>query len=263
MFDFHKQIKQYFEWQHIISRDYILPFIAEQIELNQNSKILEIGCGEAGVLKAFTEKGISSHGIELSQLRVDRAKEFMSEEIEKKLFSIDNSNIYDIDPSTNSQYKYDLIILKDVIEHIPEQAKFMEHLKGFLKPDGLVFFAFPPWLMPFGGHQQICKNKLLSKLPYYHLLPSWLYKGILKLGGENEGIIKELLELQDTGIRIERFENICKAKGYNILKEQHYLFNPIYQYKFGVAPKRQLGLINHIPWVRNFVTTCSYYLVGK
>ena len=112
--------------------------------------------------------------------------------------------------------------------------------------------------MPFGGHQQICKGKWLSKIPYYHLLPTPVYKWLLKSNGENW---EEMLEIKETGISIERFERICKAKGYNLINQTHFLINPIYEYKFGWKPKEQFGLVKALPFVRNFFTTCVYYLI--
>jgi hypothetical protein len=80
--------------------------------------------------------------------------------------------------------------------------------------------------------------------------------------GEPEGIIKELLEIHDTQISIERFERIVKRSGLKFLNKQHFLINPIYQYKFGWKPRKQSGIITAIPFFRNLVTTCVYYTVG-
>ena len=115
--------------------------------------------------------------------------------------------------------------------------------------------------MPHGGHQQVCKNKVLTVLPWFHLLPKPLYKGMLKLSGEYDPVIKELLEIKDTGISIERFERLVKGSGYTIPLKTFYLINPIYQYKFGLKPRKQIGIISAIPFFRNFVTTCVYYLI--
>jgi SAM-dependent methyltransferase len=156
---------------------------------------------------------------------------------------------------------FDVIILKDAIEHIPEQGRFIPYLKNFLKPGGFIFFGFPPWYMPFGGHQQIAEGKLASKLPYYHILPKPLYKGMLKLMGE-KGTIGELMNVYDTRISIERFERIVRNSGMKVLNKQHYLINPIYKYKFGLQPRKQWPPLTYIPFIRNFVTTCVYYSVG-
>ena len=109
---------------------------------------------------------------------------------------------------------------------------------------------------------KLALNKWTSKLPYYHLLPNFLYTGILKLGGETSGKIEELLEIKSTRISIERFERIVKAAGLNIKNNRHYLINPIYKYKFGLDARVQFAFIKAIPFVRNFLTTCVYYSVG-
>jgi hypothetical protein len=131
-------------------------------------------------------------------------------------------------------------------------------MKTFLKPDGLIFFAFPPWYMPYGGHQQVLHG-VLGKLPYWHLLPMPLFKWLLKKTGNQ---IEEMVEIKETGISIERFERILKQTGYRIVKEQQWMINPVYQYKFGWKPRKQWGIVNALPFIRNFLTTCSYYLVA-
>jgi len=158
---------------------------------------------------------------------------------------------------------FDLIILRDVIEHIHNQEKFMNCLKKFLKPGGKVFFGFPPWQNPFGGHQQICKSKLLSKLPFFHLLPLPLYKGVLKIFGESTSTINDLAEIKETGISIERFERILKKENWVTDKKMFFFINPNYEVKFGLKPRASFGFISAIPVVRNFFTTACYYLVSK
>lgn len=88
-----------------------------------------------------------------------------------------------------------------------------------------------------------------------------LYKLVLKAFGEKKGVIDSLVEIKETGISIERFERITKSAGFEIDQKQFYLFNPVYKYKFGLKPRKQMGLIGAIPWVRNFLTTCVYYSV--
>ena len=124
----------------------------------------------------------------------------------------------------------------------------------------MIFYAFPPWYMPFGGHQQLAKGKLLSKLPYYHLFPMPIYKFFLKALGETDMKIANLVEIKETGISIERFESLVKNADFSILERVHYLFNPIYKYKFGLTPKEQFSIIKSIPYLRNFFTTGVYYL---
>lgn len=263
MFEFHKDKSTYFNYQYGTAKEYIIPFIEETFKLTANLKILEIGCAEAGVLKAFTERGNDCVGIELSASRVKLAEKFMADEVKSGKVRFITKDIYDIDIEQDIGHKFDLVILKDVIEHIPNQEIFIRKLKDFLTENGKVFFGFPPWQMPFGGHQQITSKKILSLFPYYHLFPMGIYTAILRAFGEKEPVIKGLVEIKETGISIERFEKIFKQEKYNQLSRKLFLTNPIYKYKFNLTPKTQFRFISALPVFRNFVSTCAYYLIQK
>lgn len=262
-YDFHKDKETYIKWQYENAMNYVIPFIEQKLTISKGLKVLEIGCAEGGVIKAFIDKGCIGSGIELSESRYKRAKKTLAEDLENGMAFLMNKNIYDVDIENDLPHLYDLIVLKDVIEHIPEQEKVMVKLREFLGPNGHIFFGFPPWQMPFGGHQQVAKSKLLSILPYYHLLPRLLYKGVLKAFGEPEKQQEALLEIKDTGISIERFEKIVRQNNYSIQLRKYYLINPIYSYKFGMKVREQFSLIAKIPYLRNFLTSCMYYLVRK
>ena len=257
MFEFHADRKRYFDIQVLNAEKYVIPFIEEKFEVKPGMRVLEIGCGEGGVLKAFINKGCEGVGVELDTLRIDNAVKFLPEDVAAGKIKFVAKNIYNVDVAKDFNGLFDIIVLKDVIEHIHDQSKLIAWMQKFLKPAGVVFFGFPPWYMPFGGHQQICKSKI-SKLPYIHLLPKPLYRSILKSRNEN---VEEMMEIKETGISIERFEKICRKQGYMLFNKRHYLINPIYEWKFGWKPRKQNFIIKGIPFVRNFFTTCVYYLI--
>ena len=259
MFEFHADRKRYFDIQVLNTEKYVIPFIEEKFPVKTGMRVLEIGCGEGGVLKAFINKGCEGVGVELDAPRIDNAKNFLPEDIAAGRLRFVVKDIYLVDVEKDFKGLFDIIVLKDVIEHIHGQAKLIGWMKNFLKPGGIVFFGFPPWYMPFGGHQQICKSRI-SRLPYIHLLPKPIYRWILKNRKEN---VAEMMEIRQTGISIERFQRICKREGYKILYNLHYLLNPIYQWKFGWKPRRQSVLIKVIPFIRNFFTTCVYYIIQE
>ena len=253
---------RYFEIQYLNSRDSIIPFLEGIYTPKVNDNILEIGSSEGGVLRAFTELGCKCTGIELAQYRVDLANGFMADEVKKGLVNFISEDIFNIDPNS-LPHKFDLIILKDVIEHIHNQEKFMNRVEEFLTNDGVIFFGFPAWRMPYGGHQQCAESKLMAKLPYYHLLPMFAYKGILKMFGEKQNIIDGLVEIKETGISTKRFEKICNENNYKILKQIKYLVAPIYEYKFGYKTKLLPKWLGAIPFINDFFTFQSYYIVKK
>lgn len=258
MFKFHTDKERYFNIQYSVTRQFIIPFLTNHLDLNTKLQVLEIGCGEGGVLKAFAETGHQCTGIDCNKGRLELARKFIKEECPEEFVQFIFEDFINIDVTKDFEHRYDLIIVKDVIEHIREQEIFVEKLKFFLKQGGKIFFAFPPWQMPFGGHQQICSNRFLS-LPYIHLLP--IYKSLLVLFREQPYKILELGKLKETGISIERFEKVIEMAGFIINTRRFYLFNPIYKYKFGITPKKQLSFISSIPVLRNYFTTCAYYLI--
>ncbi|HRE39645.1 MAG TPA: class I SAM-dependent methyltransferase [Chitinophagaceae bacterium] len=257
MFEFHADRKRYFDIQVMNAEKYVIPFIEEKFPVRTGMRVLEIGCGEGGVLKAFVNKGCEGLGVELDTPRIDDALKFLPDDVAAGKIRFVAKDIYLVDIEKDFSGRFDIIVLKDVIEHIHDQPKLIGWMKNFLNPGGIVFFGFPPWYMPFGGHQQMCRSRL-SKLPYIHLLPRSIYRWILKKKKEP---VEALMEIRDTGISIERFEKICRKEGYVFLHKRHYLLNPIYEWKFGWKPRKQAGLIKAIPFLRNFLTTCVYYII--
>ena len=222
-------------------------------------RVLEIGCGEGGNLLPFLDIGCIVTGIDLSENKINLAKTFLQNHPNYNQLTLITDNIY------NAAYlneSFDLIFMRDVIEHIPDQARFMHFVKLFLAPGGKIFLGFPPWQNPFGGHQQIINNRLFSKLPYFHLLPASLYRLLLSLFRIKKATKEALLEIKETGLSIERFEKILKKEGYLIDRKTFFLINPNYEVKFKIRPRKQSGLISGIPWVRNFFTTAAYYVVS-
>ncbi len=257
---FHEHREIYFQHQTAVTKEYIIPFIEQVFRIEPKRAVLEIGCGEGGVLKAFLDRGCKATGVDLDAEKLALARRMFSAEIANGQIEFINKNIYDPDFKEAFKNKFDLIVLKDAIEHIPEQQKLLSYLHTFLKPKGVIFFAFPPWYMPFGGHQQMCRS-FLKKTPYFHLLPMPVYKAILKLMRESDSRIQTLLHNKRTGITIERFERILRRTGYRVLQKEFFLFNPIYRYKFKLTPKKQYRWLTAFPYVRNFFTTAVYYVV--
>lgn len=260
-FAFHHDKPLYFQHQYQNSLNYVLPFINQVKPIKPNMQVLEIGCAEGGVLKAFCEMGCVCTGVELSPSKIESATKFMAQEIENKQITFICKNVYELDFKSEFQSKFDVIILKDTIEHIPNQEKIIDYLKVFLNNEGIIYFGFPAWYMPWGGHQQICKSKFLMFLPYYHLLPMPIYKVFLKMFGESDSKIQELVEIKETGIGISRFEKIVKKSNYKILNRIIFFVNPIYKLKFGWKPRVQFPFISKIPFLRDILSTTVYYTV--
>ena len=249
--------ERYFQEQADSTEKYILPYIALDGVLS-SLVVTEIGCGFGGGLKVLLDRGAKVYGIDISTDRIKLAQEFLKDHPHKSDLTLITKDIFEINPEDIP--KADLIIMRDVIEHIHDHEKALRHIKSFFKPNGKLFVAFPPWRMPFGGHQQVCNSKILSKLPYLHLLPKCLYHTLLKFFKEPNSKIDELLELKETKMPIQKFIRLVKKIDFKIEKQTFYLINPNYEIKFGLKPKK-LPFILNIPFIRDFYTTALYTLL--
>ena len=195
----HLDRKRYFEDSAITSAHFYLPYIKRFHAVVKDSRVLEIGCGEGGNLKPFARAGCHVVGVDMAQIRIEQARLFFAEEALKGSFECNDFLKFPV--PIEEEQKFDIVILHDVIEHIPDKSAFVSHIRKFMKANGALFVAFPAWQMPFGGHQQICRNRVWSKIPFFHLLPSSWYRFVInRFAGEEEATMKELLLLRGVGV---------------------------------------------------------------
>lgn len=252
----HKNRQQYFRELAETSRKYFVPYIQRYHTVGAGVNVLEIGCGEGGNLLPFVEMGCHVTGVDIATCRIEEARTFFEDEgVQGRFISEDIFNLGGLESC------FDIIICHDVFEHIDNKKVFMSGLSDYLKPQGIVFMSFPAWQMPFGGHQQICRSRLLAHLPFFHLLPVGIYRQTLKFFGEDDGCVKELLSIKQTRVTVERFESLLKATSLVIMNRQLWMVNPHYEVKFNLSPRKLSPVLSHIPYLRNFLcTSCCYIL---
>ena len=251
-----KNRRLYFRELAETSKKYYVPYIQQYKAIKAGMNILEIGCGDGGNLLPFAEMGCNTTGVDIAESRIRDARAFFQEANAKGTFIA--SDIFKL---TDLENHFDIIICHDVLEHISDKESFLIGLKRYLAEDGIVFMSFPAWQMPFGGHQQICRSKLASHLPFVHLLPKSLYAGFLRLCNEDRGIVNELLNIKQTKCSIEHFLKIAKRQNYKVVNQQFYFINPHYETKFGLKPRKLSAVISAVPYIRNFFTTSCFYVL--
>lgn len=220
-------------------------------------RILEVGCGEGGNLAPFSELGCEVLGVDLAEGKIENARRFFAERGLAGEFRCE-----DILETGSDGVPFDLVLIHDVVEHIePEDKKdFFRKIQQFCSSNTIVFFGFPAWMMPFGGHQQSCAHKV-CKLPFIHLLPLSLYRWILVHGGESQAKIDDLLSIRRSKMTVESFERLASEAGYSIEDRVLWFINPHYKSKFGLRPRRLCKPFCDIPWLRNFLATSCHYVL--
>lgn len=261
MHDRHINKRRYFKEQALTTRKHVIPYLRKSMEISGATRVFEIGCGEGGNLVPFLEMGCECVGVDFNQNKINQGLSFLAEDLPQAKVQLLIQDIYD--SAADRLGTFDLIILRDVIEHIHDQGKFLGMVHRFLKPGGRIFFGFPPWRMPFGGHQQTCHSKVLSKLPWFHLLPKPVYGAVLKAFGETDRNVEMLQEIKDTGISISRFSRLVEETGYTFEQKDLWFINPNYETKFGLKPRPLPSALGAIPWFKDFMTTCCYALIRR
>ena len=253
----HRDRTRYFHELAQTSRKHFIPYIGQYKRLSLDCRILEIGCGDGGNLLPFAQMGCYTLGVDIDEGRIADARRFFVDCDAKGDFIA--SDIFLLEDLHGS---FEVIICHDVIEHIGDKRRFLSLLPQLLAKGGIVFMSFPAWQMPFGGHQQICRSRVVSHLPFVHLLPRAPYRLLLEAFGEDNGCINELMSIKETRTPIELFERLLKSIGMlSIADRTLWLVNPHYETKFGLRPRRLPTCLGVIPYVRNFFTTSCFYVL--
>lgn len=112
-------------------QEYRANFIARNIE--ENSSLLDIGTGEANILKKLIEeKNINAHGSDISELSKERLNTLGINHL-----IIDLANVESIKKINN----FDYIIILEVLEHIPNSEEVI--LELYKKTNKALFYSHP------------------------------------------------------------------------------------------------------------------------
>lgn len=251
--------KHSFDELTMTCKKHYLPFLRKYISINSETRVLEIECGEGGNLLPFTEIGCDVTGIDLSGENIHRATlNLCAGHVSVKLYS---ASIYSVDCQEHS---YDIILIHEVIERVKDKQHFLQYLKKFLDPNGIIFLGFHTWGMPYGGYQYLCKNRLAAYFPYIHLLPLKLYKPFLYYFCHEElPLVNRLTRLRKYKTTIEQIRGLLFDNDYKVRAEQIYFIEPWCEARFKLQPRKLLSLLAQIPYLRNYLSTGCFYLLGR
>lgn len=223
----------------------------------KNKNILEVGCSSAGLLRYFHENGANCWGIEISEKTLQNAILWNSD-IDIKLLKGDicDKNI----KNSFSGISFDIVIIRDVIEHVSDPKNALKNIFKILKSGGIAFVSCPSKWAPYSGHQQIATNPI-CKLPYFFLLPGKMYGAMLKLLGQTSIMRAFLIETKDRRLTVKQLQNIIHFVGFSILKKDLYFFRPAYQFRFGFKEVR--NIFSEIPILMDIFTNGMLFLITK
>ncbi|RMF08952.1 MAG: class I SAM-dependent methyltransferase [Candidatus Neomarinimicrobiota bacterium] len=192
--------------------------------------LLEVGPAEGGALQYFGEQGWTCYGIELSDARFSHSQQLVQNpDIRFYQGDITDSGTYedyDLPPM-------DIILLRDVIEHIADKETALQNCFDLLKPGGKLYLSFPPKGAPYAGHQQTAES-IRAKLPYLHLFPDSWYATFLRRLHLPESRIRYLLSTKETRLSVSEMLHLAKEAGFTLDRFYPYFSRPEYSFRFGI-----------------------------
>lgn len=244
--------EKHFYEQKQYTKEYLLPYFQKLIPDFHKKSVLEVGCAEGGLLEALQEIGMHVVGVELSPERAETAVK------KNPNLMILVGDITDPKLSERLSETFDVIIIREVIEHVPDKKAAFDNLGKLLNDNGFLFISFPPKRSPFAGHQQIGKS-FLKAIPYLHILPKFVLKPTAKLLGEKAGYVDEIKLHYGTGCTIHEFEFQCLLQNFIPIKKDFFLFRPIYALRFGIPTIK----LPKIPILKEYISFGCESLLQK
>jgi SAM-dependent methyltransferase len=247
----------YFEYERRLGTEVVLPWLERRIDLS-GLTIGDFGCHQGGVLDALRGDGRARGGIGFDANAANlAASPFEPDE----RFALEQRDLLTLSPG---EYRFDLILLSDVLEHVREPELMMRIARDNLAPDGRVLVTFPPYWSPFGGHQQLASN-WVRLTPYVHYLPDSALFKLAKLGDTNymkrDDAIADMRDVRRTRLTLRKAERAFAEAGLRVAASELFLLRPEYSVRYSLRPRTN-RLLGAVPALREIVTMGAYYLLA-
>lgn len=150
------------------------------------NKVLELGCGPGKFLKVLAGNYPDKEyvGVDISDEYIRRSTEHLN--------TYENIQLICDDIYKFNRGQYDLVLLKFVVQHLPNNKKLLRHLKSLLSTNGAILII--------DAHDS--SSCLSHKVPEFAKISKSLSKGYSKRKSSRDAISK--------------IENICRKYGYAI-----------------------------------------------
>jgi 2-polyprenyl-3-methyl-5-hydroxy-6-metoxy-1,4-benzoquinol methylase len=115
-----------------LQRGKLVTAIIAQFTIIKDKNILDIGCGDGGTSFKFAHFGALVTAVDIRPELVDR---FKNSSIKFFHGSIENFSL--------TRKKFDIIILQDVLEHVPNPETTINKIKSLLSQTGIIYISTP------------------------------------------------------------------------------------------------------------------------
>ena len=252
--------RYYRNYQKRLASEYLIPILLEWGVTLQGRRLLEIGCGDGGCGAAFYRAGCQVVLSDIEERLIDLARKANREEgIEAKVFAGD---VYDPSNPIYEEGPYDIVLFRDVMEHLDRPQHVLRLMEPHLTPGGVIFIVFPPYYSPYGAHQQILPRRTFgpvpyNKLPFIQLLPDVCFNAVVSGEGPANDEVRRLRGIRLT---LRKFRRAVAEAGYVVRAKRMFLSRPSFALRYGI-PTIPAPVVGSIPILNELLVTAAYYLV--
>lgn len=124
----------------------------------RGKRVIDCGCGAGEYVRALTAGGADVWGIEYSEAKIREALGVGD-------LPADRLSVGDIERTGFEDDHFDLALLNEVLEHVPDDRQGLREVFRILKPGGLVVIFSPNRLYPFETHGVTLRSG--ARLPHF------------------------------------------------------------------------------------------------
>lgn len=234
----------------------IIPWLERLGTHVQGAAVCEIGCAEGGVLAAFAEGGAAyALGTDIQGPLLTEISDPIWRAVGVPMEFTQHDVIYEDIPDA-WKHRFDIVLLRDVIEHLDDAAVALRNIARLLRPGGVVVVTFPPYTSAFGGHQQLLGTKA-GMIPFVHLLPEPIVRRVFAAG---DPVSREELErLYRIRLSARAVKKAAGMAGLDVVDERYFALRPVFRWKYNKPiPTFEVTALRALPFIPALAMESAY-----
>jgi SAM-dependent methyltransferase len=248
----------YFEYQRLLCTEVVVPWLGARLDL-AGLDVGDFGAHHGGMLDALRESGVvsSAVGLEISE-EIVASSPFVGDE----RFRLEVADVTAREPDAPT---FDLVVMHDVLEHIPDAEGAVVAVAEALRPGGHLLVTFPPYYSSFGGHQHLARGRVRS-VPFLHYLPRSVFFRLARPAANEymtaEGARSDMLSVRQARLTLRKAERALSRAGLEVVDGDLFVVRPEHTLRYGIKTRRA-GPLGRVPLLREVAVNGAFYLARR